>query len=156
VIADRLYQRLHLFESALGDFAPILGRIVKELSEDFLRADLSEAEQEQRVRDAAWRIENEKQDLNEILHEEQHLIAFDDDFADRLRKMDRLGQAIRPRDLAGVVSRVLERRFQGAWIQPVSTGTDDVTGSNGTFQLHVNHELRSWIGRQLGREQPAR
>jgi ATP-dependent helicase HepA len=151
VIYGRLFARLRLFEVTIGEFADVLGPIVEELSAEFLRTELTAEEQEEQLRQAEWRIENERQNLATIMAHEHELVAFDDDFADQLRRLDRLGQTIRPSDLYQVIRGVLKRYFQRCRIQPVPefhtvTSSD---GSHAVYEIVADANLRALIQGQL-------
>jgi ATP-dependent helicase HepA len=149
----RLFERLHLFEMTIGDFAEVLGNIVSELSADFLRSDFNDDDLEERLRDAEWRIQQERQDLAELLDREHELIAFDDDFGDHLRRLDRQGQTIRPQDLYEVVEGALQTHFPRSWIRPAGGPTRDVNGATGSgsdiYEMYIDEKLFLTLQQQL-------
>jgi ATP-dependent helicase HepA len=151
VIYGRLFARLRLFEVTIGEFAEVLGPIMDDLSAEFLRTDLTPEEQEEQLRQAEWRIENERQNLDAIMAHEHELVAFDDDFAEQLKRLDRQGQTIRPSDLYQVIRGVLNRYFPHCRIQPIPefhtvTSSD---GSHAVYEIVVDAKLRSLIQAQL-------
>lgn len=140
VVFSRVYDRLRLFETAIGDFAEILGGIVKHLSFAFLRRDLTEEDLEEQARLAALRVEQTRRDLDEVLDRERELVAFDDDFADQLRTMDRHAQSIKPADLQRLVDGILRQRFPRSWIRPAGSNG---LGEPSIFDFYVDPDLKA-------------
>jgi superfamily II DNA or RNA helicase/phage baseplate assembly protein W len=140
VIYTRVLHRLHMFEEAIGDFAEILGEILGELSLAFLRDRLTPAELEEQAREAALRVEQNRQHLDSVLEREGELVAYDEEFADQLRTLERRGQTIRPEDLRRLVDGILQQRFPGSWIRPSD-------GRDGVFDLYVDPGLMDQLKR---------
>lgn len=156
-IFGRLFDRLRLFEVTIGDFAEVLGSIVSDLSLDFLRTELNEEDLAERVNQAEWRIQNKRKNLEELLNREHELVAFDDDFGDHLRQLERQGQTIRPGDLYRVVDGVLQRHFPHSWIRPLSpqNATAEDRPSSGIFELHVDAQLHARLKQELQSKESA-
>jgi superfamily II DNA or RNA helicase len=144
LIYTRLYDRVDMFARALGDFSEILGRIVSELTLDFFRTELSGEEWKQRMNQAAWRVEQERVSLESVLKQEAELIAFDDDFADELRRRDQRAQSIRPRDLQQVIDGLLQRLFPSSWLIETDDGDAD-----GLLRLRLDPTLLQYLRQRL-------
>lgn len=145
VVFDRLASRLKLFESTLGDFGRVLGKAVDALTESFLKGSLTLEEAQERAGNEAWQLLNRQQHMDALLRSEGDLIAFDEDFTDRLREMDREGLTIRPEDVRAVCEGVLRAQFPKSWIRPVSPAAD----SESVYDLRVDFDLHHHLQRRL-------
>lgn len=148
VIFTRVYDRLQLFESAIGDCAEILGGILKALSAEFLRREMNEQDLDEQARLASIRIEQTRRDTGEILERERELIAFDDDFADQLRSLDRHANTVKPSDLQRLIDGILQERFRRSWLRPSGLGSTTSEASQ-VFDLYVDPDLKQRIQASL-------
>jgi superfamily II DNA or RNA helicase len=150
-IFGRLFDRLNLFEMTLGDFAEVLGNIVTDLSTDFLRTELNQEDLSQKLQAAEWRVENERKNLEVVLEREHDFVAFDEDFADHLRRLEAEGQTIRPDDLHRVVDGVLQRHFPSSWIRPAEGPALKAmeVDASAIYELHVDSQLHTRLKQEL-------
>ena len=65
-ILSRLYERLHVFERALGELEVILGEAIASFERDLFRRGLTQQQQEERLEQAAQAIENNEQHRESI------------------------------------------------------------------------------------------
>ncbi len=152
-VYDRLYARLNLFEETIGDFAPVLGEIVREISTDFFRSDLTEEQRQEELRRAAWRAENKRRHVRGLLEREHEFIAYDDDFTSHLRGLDRKGQTIRPHDLMEVCEGILSEHFPESWLRPAVDSMEvmDEEDHGDVYDLHLGFQLREHLKTELRR-----
>jgi ATP-dependent helicase HepA len=146
VIVRRIYERLHLFESAIGDFAEILGRAMQQLSKSFLRTRLTDEEMEEQACEAARRLERMRENLDALLQREREMVAYDQDFTDQLRELDRRAQSIRPADLQRLVDGVLQKRYPRSWIRV----SGEARGEDGVFDFFMDSDLKGRLQAALG------
>ena len=74
-ILTRLYDRLKIFERALGGFEPILGAEIQELTSDLLSTPLTSEEEAARIEKAALAIANVRHQQEELEAEASKMVA---------------------------------------------------------------------------------
>ena len=74
-IYNRLLRRLKIFERALGGVNDVVGQEIKQLHHDMIFGDLSEEEQEEKIKQAAIAIENRRDHEEKLEAEASSLIA---------------------------------------------------------------------------------
>jgi len=106
-ILDRLYARIGVFERSIGELEPILGPEIAELQADAFTRGLSAAEQEQRARDAALRIEQRRQALEEFESARAALMGQGDLLSQDIEDVRSSGRYVSPDETRAVVERWL-------------------------------------------------
>ena len=64
----RLYERLHVFERALGELEVVLGEVIAAFERDLFRRGLTQRQQDERLEQAAQAIENNERHRQSISH----------------------------------------------------------------------------------------
>jgi len=77
-IVQRLYERLNLFERALGGLEAVLGDEIQQLTAELLTGRLTPEEEEQRISQTALALEKRNQSEQELEEQAGHLIAHSD------------------------------------------------------------------------------
>ena len=131
-ILSRLYERLGIFERALGDLEVVLGQTVASFERDLFRQSLTPLEQEERLERAAQAIENNEQHrelisrAGVISEQGRHLIESDQQ---EIREAE--SRFLSPVELAEFVVSVLVRHLPNSIVPTTVDGQFDLISSQG-------------------------
>ena len=131
-ILSRLYERLGIFERALGELEVVLGETIAAFERDIFRRGLTPVEQEERLERAAQAIENNEQHrelINRagvISEQGRHLIESD---KQDIREAE--ARFLSPLELAEFVVAVLTLHLPDSIVPTTIEGKYDVTSSQG-------------------------
>jgi len=117
----RLFQRLRIFERALGGMEAILGEMITELATDLLRHELTPKEEEERIEKTALAIERIREDNDELESQASNLIAHGGYILQAVQSAHELKKRITEQDLVIYVSDYLNKHCQGFLFQKVFT-----------------------------------
>jgi hypothetical protein len=87
LILERLYQRVRIFEESIGDLEDLLGEIVRELTQDLFSPDLTPAQQEARIIQAADAVEQKRLEQEALDSRLGSLIGHDEFFSDEIARV---------------------------------------------------------------------
>lgn len=132
-ILARLYERVNLFEFAMGDLEAILGEILPELHAVLFSPHLSEAEQEERVLHIEAVIRNRQAAQDDLDRESAELIGADDFFTDEVSRVQRQRRYVTEAQMARFVRDFLIARCPRSRLEPLSGGR--------RHRLHVDRAL---------------
>lgn len=106
-ILNRLYRRINLFESYIGDLEAILGNEITSLTKDLFDPELSEEQRKQRIEEAGLLLEKRKLQFEEWERSSPQFIGYDEYYRQEVDRAQVLGRFIRPEDLARFVADFL-------------------------------------------------
>lgn len=112
-IYDRLFDRLKIFERALGGMEAVLGEKVAKLTSDLLRNQLTPEQEEQRIDNTALAIEQIKKDQEELEQRASHLIAHSGYIMEQVQAARDFKKRITEDDLVAYVKDYLDRYAEG-------------------------------------------
>jgi superfamily II DNA or RNA helicase len=113
-ILERLYNRIGIFESSIGDLEAILGDEIGRLTRDLLTQRLTPAEEEARIDQAAQAIERRKIEMEKLEAESSRLVSTDSYFEEQLERARTGGELLAPSDLEAFFRLFLAGRFPHA------------------------------------------
>jgi hypothetical protein len=120
-IIERLYDRLNLFERALGGLEAVLGDEIQQLTAELLTGKLTPEQEEQRINQSALALEKRNQAEKELEEQAGQLIAHSDFILKKVHAAREFSRQITDRDLLLYTHDYLERHAQGhTWYQPSS------------------------------------
>ena len=122
-IISRLYERLHLFERALGSMEAIVGQEVKELTTDLLSKRLNPKEEEDRIKKTALAIERISLEQEELESQASSLIAHGDFILNKVQAAHDFSRRVTDEDLVSYVQDYLARYSQGYQLQQIENKT---------------------------------
>ena len=131
-ILSRLYERLGIFERALGDLEVVLGETIASFERDLFRRGLTPGQQEERLERAAQAIENNEQHrelisrASVISEQGRHLIESDQQ---EIREAE--SRFLSPVELAEFVLSVLAHHLPRSIVATTVDGQFDVISSQG-------------------------
>jgi superfamily II DNA/RNA helicase len=106
-ILNRLYRRIKLFESYIGDLEAILGNEITSLTRDLFDPELSEEKRRERIDQAGLLLEKRKLQFEEWERSSPQFIGHDEYHRQEVDRAQILGRFIRPEDLARFVADFL-------------------------------------------------
>jgi superfamily II DNA or RNA helicase len=110
----RLYDRIQIFESSVGDLEAIIGEMgdaLRNLQRDVVSRQLTFEEEERRTNQVADAIVRIQQEHEEFDQESRRFLGNDDVFADRFNDIERSRRYVTPHELRNFVERFLVERF---------------------------------------------
>jgi superfamily II DNA or RNA helicase len=108
----KLYERIHLFESSIGDLEAILGEEVRQISRDVFMNRLTKQEEMEKAEQAAHRLERYRQDQEEFETQRKSLMGQDDFFERELGQMLESGRFVSSDEVRSLVESYVEDVLQ--------------------------------------------
>ena len=108
-VLQRLYDRIGVFEQAIGQLEPILGPAISSLKEEILTRDLSADEQAEIVRAAVLKIEQDKIDRARLEERQDELMGQGDLLRKEVENTRDSGRYISAVEIRAIIVRWLER-----------------------------------------------
>jgi superfamily II DNA or RNA helicase len=118
----RLFERLRIFERALGSFEGILGEMIREMSFDLLRHDLSDEEEVEVIEQTCVAVEQRSRIEDNLEQEAGRLVAHGDYLQQRIASARQLNRYVTSEDLQSYVSDFIDEHCQGAQLVRVREG----------------------------------
>ncbi|MDA8001952.1 MAG: hypothetical protein MPL62_11775, partial [Alphaproteobacteria bacterium] len=112
-IYERLFERLKIFERALGDMEAILGEQVAELTGFLMSQSLTPKQEEDRIAQTATAIENRRQTEEMLEKEAANLLAHGGYILERVKNAQKLKKKITEGDLIVYVRDYLDKYAPG-------------------------------------------
>lgn len=120
---QRLYEKLDLCRTALGDFDAILGDAIRKLTLDLLSGHLSPQQQEQRIDQTAQALENLRLEEQHLEQDAANLIAYGDYILNQVQAARELHRWISGDDLQRYVFDHLRLHYPGCELRQVAPGS---------------------------------
>jgi superfamily II DNA or RNA helicase len=120
-IHEKLYDRLRIFERALGGMEAILGEEISELTSALLSKPLNEEQEQKRIEQTAIAIERIRHDHDELEKQASHLIAHGGYILDEVQAAHQFKKRITDLDLVAYVKDYFEKYCQGFEFHQFST-----------------------------------
>jgi len=147
-IFHRLYERIQIFESSIGDLEAILGEVdgdLASLQRDALSGKLTDAELERRRNLIADVILRRQQDNEVFERESQQFLSNDDVFVDLFNDIERGRRYVTPEELRLLVERYLA-------VSGCRVALEPIRGQGEVFRLSgAIDDLRRVLARSLAR-----
>ncbi len=112
-IISRLFDRLDIFQSALGDMEAVLGDLVRELTTDLLSRQMTREEEANRIEQTSLAIENIKQQEEELEGRASQLIAHSGYIIEQVKAAYQFSRRVTDRDLKIYVQDYLKKKAPG-------------------------------------------
>ncbi len=137
-IYKRLYAKLDLCRTALGDFEAILGDAVRKLELELLAGRLTPEQQEQRIDQTAQALENLRLEEQRLEQDAASLIAYGDYILNQVQAARELHRWISGEDIRGYVFDHLRLHYPGCELRQTDAGSDSYfveLSNNAKFDL---------------------
>jgi superfamily II DNA or RNA helicase len=138
-ILNRLYRRINLFESYIGDLEAILGNEIATLTKDLFDPELSDEQRNARIDKAALVLEKRKLQFEEWERSSPQFIGHDEYYRQEVDRAQELGRYIRPEDLA---------RFVRDFLSHYDRRSELAEESPGIYRLEASEKLVQFVVRQ--------
>ena len=136
-ILQRLYMRLDLFESSIGDLEEVLGEMEERLCETLFNPELSPADRKRAIEQEAVAAATRKLQLGILESEASSLIGQDRFLLDEVDRLKKAGRYLSHEDLY----RFIHKRIKE--IDP--TSTISLPDADGVFTIQLKETLRRHI-----------
>ncbi|MCG3120495.1 MAG: RNA polymerase-associated protein RapA [bacterium] len=135
-ILERLYQRIGIFESSIGDLEPILGPEMKTLQRELLSSHLTPEEIENRIEQEATIIEKNRQELLELEQESAKFVGQGEFFDEEIKRIKEQRRFITPEELVTFIQEFLKDHLPRVGLQKVA---------NQLFELKPSRQLEAFL-----------
>ena len=119
-ILQRLFDRLKIFQRALGGMEEVLGKEIQQLTYDLIKDKLNEEQTKRRIEQTALVIEQNRHDQDELEKKAAHLVAHGDYILKRIQDAHEHNLRITDSDLLTYTKDYLNRYCQGHEFLPSS------------------------------------
>ncbi len=128
----RLFERLKIFEQALGGLEPILGEKIQKLTSELLKMNLTPEEENKRIEQTAQAIENIRVQEEILEKEAANLVAYGDYILNQVKAAKELNRLIQGKDLQIYVTDFLKFYYPGCELKqsPNDSKVFDIKLSN--------------------------
>ncbi len=113
-IYERLYERMKIFEKALGGLEIILGDEIKKLTLDLLSGNLTPEQEAHRIEQTALVLENIRHQEDQLEEESANLVALGDYVMNQIKAARELNRVISGHDLWIYVKDFFQKYYPGA------------------------------------------
>ena len=112
-IYNRLLVKLKIFERALGGMEVVLGEKISELTSDLMGLDLTPEQEEERIDQAFFAVENVRRQQDELEENAAHLIAYGDYILERVKAAHEFKRRVTDSDIKSYVKDYLDHNVKG-------------------------------------------
>ena len=123
-IYNRLYRRLELVQRALGEFEPILGEPIQQMTQKLLDPQLNENQKKAVIDQTAQAIENRRLQEDKLEQEAGALIRHGDYILEKIEESHKRHRWLSGDDILVYVKDRLDRSFPGCRIEASPAGSD--------------------------------
>jgi ATP-dependent helicase HepA len=158
-IFHRLFERIGIFESSIGDLEAILGEVhvlLSELQRDVLTRNLTPAEQDRRRNQVADVFESRRMEYEEFDRRSQQFLSNDEVFLERFNDIEAAKRYVTPEELQRLVERFLASSHRRVRLQPAPDGADGTFELGGTGMDELTRALWARLAREPGDARAAR
>jgi len=148
IILERLYKRIDIFKSSIGDLEPILGRTIREATDSLLSPSLSREQKEKQLTLSARALIRERAHLQKLEENSTQLIAHDEVLRQKISKIRKLGRYLTGKELEIFVGQFFSRQFPSSELYG-DKGRKMVPGEFGLRYFDVSLELRQFVASRV-------
>lgn len=143
-VLERLYARVKVFETSIGDLEIILGEEVRSLAQALFARNLTPQELDARLDLSAEVIERRKIELEDMEQNASSLIGHDEYFLDQIEQARRQHRYVGGEELLVYLRDFLSVHYPGCSVQPAS--------QQGVYLLRFDEPFRSFLRMALPQE----
>lgn len=136
-VLERLYARVKVFETSIGDLEVILGEEVRSLAQALFARNLTPEELDARLDQSAAVIERRKMELEDMEQNASSLIGHDEYFLDQIEQARRQHRYVGGEELLVYLRDFLNAHYPGCTVQPSS--------QQGVHLLRFDEPFRSFL-----------
>jgi len=152
-IYNRLYQRLKIFQEALGGLEPIIGDIIRKMTIELLKDQLTPEEEERIIEETAIALENNKKQEEDLEKESINLVAYGDYLLRKIHAARELHRVISGEEIKNYVTDFYYLYYQGCEFKQLKNNEllfEVKLSEKAKYDLEVfNREQRSGLNTRL-------
>ena len=141
-IYHRLFERLHVFEGALGGLETVLGDRIQELTQALFSERLTPEEESRRIDQTALALENRQLEEVRLEHEATHLTAYGDYILRQVKAARELHRSISAQDLRSYVTDYFDIHYTGSEFRQVP---DDATRFDISLSVDARRDFAAYL-----------
>lgn len=134
-IYHRLFERLKIFEGALGGLEPVLGDKIGDLTRDLFSDHLTPKQEEERIEQTCLALERRRRDEEQLEADAVHLVAYGDYIWNQVQAARQLHRTISDQDLQTYITDFFVSQYQGSVFSPLASSPSD-------FEIDLSHDAR--------------
>lgn len=119
-VLQRLYDRIEIFTSSIGDIEEILGEKISKLAIELMNSELTDDERYERAKRTIEAIASAKQTIEDLENKAEGSIAFKDFILENINESARNNRFISSRDIEAYIDDFFQRHYPGSRIAPHS------------------------------------
>ena len=146
-IYNRLYRRLELVQRALGEFEPILGEPIQQMTQKLLDPQLNENQKKAVIDQTAQAIENRRLQEDKLEQEAGALIRHGDYILEKIEESHKRHRWLSGDDILVYVKDRLDRSFPGCRIEASPAGSD-------TYRIVLSSDALRYLTSFIARGRP--
>ena len=150
-ILNRLYQRVGLFEGAIGPLEPILGDQIKQLTAELFQPNLTPQQQEELIQRRAMALQIRLQEEQALDAASGALLGQDQVFSDRMERVSRLGRYLTPLELEVFARDFLSTEHPECVLRSRYDGPQGRDAGAGCYWMHRSANLRNFVKTRTAR-----
>jgi superfamily II DNA/RNA helicase len=116
-ILQRLYDRIGIFKSTIGDLEPILGEMTNKTIIEFLSSTLTPEEEQRRFEEISMRIESIYQQSEDLAKNSAKFVGYDSFFVDEINKARKLKRYLSDEEIYVFVDEFLKNAYTECCIE---------------------------------------
>jgi superfamily II DNA or RNA helicase len=121
-IYSKLYERLRIFEGALGGLEPVLGDNIQRLTFDLLSSTLTAQQEDEQIEQTAQAIANMRTLEHDLEEEASYLVAYGDYIVNQVNAAKELQRQITGEEIFRYVSAYFRLTYPGCLFEPTEAG----------------------------------
>ena len=144
-IHGRLFERLGVFEGALGALEPVLGDMIQELTHDLFTRHLTPEQEEARIKQTELALENRRLGEEALERDASQLTAYGDYILQQVRAARELHRTISAADIQSYVIDFFGVRYQGSDFRQ---SNKDAARFEVSLSSDARHDLATYLRKQ--------
>ena len=144
-IYDRLFERLGIFEGALGSLEPVLGDTIQALTKDLFSRNLTPEQEEERIEQTGLALEQRRRMEDRLEAEAAGLTAYGDYILNQVKAARDLNRSISARDIRSYVIDFMHMHYRGSEFREV---TNDPMRFEVSLSIEARHDLAKYLRKQ--------
>jgi hypothetical protein len=123
-ILQRLYERIGVFEESIGTLEPILGDIVRELSYDVIRRDLTPEEETRKAEEFLRTLAHRKLQMEEFEQHRYELMVPDTAFIKQVEDNIANGRFVSAKEIRALVFSYISKMCRMSYLEEIDSAED--------------------------------
>lgn len=144
-IYHRLFERLKIFEEALGALEPVLGDKIQELTHKLFSEKLTPQQEEEQIEQTRISLENRRLDEENLEKEASHLTAYGEYILNQVKAARDLHRSISDRDIRSYITDFFGTHYRGSEFAQIA---DDPMRFDIRLSLDAKHDLATYLKEQ--------